>query len=50
MLARNTTHKATLILEDFVANEGETKDFKINYAFSYSYYDLQPESVRNPSL
>ena len=50
MLARNRTVKVLLALEEFVPNEGETKDFKINYAFSYRYYDLQPESVRNPSL
>ena len=50
MFARNRTVQAVLALEDFVANEGETKDFRINYAFSYSYYDLLPESVRNPSL
>jgi hypothetical protein len=32
-------------LENFVANPGETKDFRVNYAFSFNYFDTTPETV-----
>jgi len=50
LFAKNRTLLAKLALENFTANEGETKDFRINYAFSHSYYDLTPESTANPFL
>ena len=42
--------QARLALEQFVANAGETKDFRINYAFSFNYYDQSPQSSANPVL
>jgi hypothetical protein len=33
-----------------VPNAGENKDFKINYAFSFSYYDITTQSSANQNL
>ena len=50
LFAKNRTVQARLALEQFVANAGETKDFRINYAFSFNYYDQSPQSSANPVL
>ena len=42
LLSKGVTVNASLALEEFVANTGETKDFKINYAFTFNYYDITP--------
>ena len=31
-----------IALDSFVPNAGETKDFRVNYAFSFNYYDQSP--------
>jgi hypothetical protein len=50
LLAKGQSLNATLALEEFVPNKGENKDFKINYAFTFSYYDITPESTANRNL
>lgn len=50
LLSKGATLNASLSLEEFVANPGETKDFKINYAFTFNYYDITPQSRVNPNL
>jgi hypothetical protein len=50
LLVKGSNLLANLSLEDFVPNKGETKDFKINYAFSFNYYDTTPQSKANPAL
>ena len=37
--------KISIGLENFVPTPGETKDFRVNYAFSLNYFDTTPESV-----
>jgi hypothetical protein len=32
----------SVALEEFAQNEGETKDFRVNYVFSFTYYDQTP--------
>ena len=39
-----------IALENFKASPGEMKDFRVNYAFSFNYYDQTPESVGNSVL
>jgi len=34
-----------IALENYQANPGETKDFRVNYAFTFNYYDSTPQSV-----
>lgn len=34
-----------ITLQDYEPNNGETKDFRVNYAFAFNYYDTTPESV-----
>jgi hypothetical protein len=35
----------SISLENFVANQGENKDFRVNYAFSFNYFDQLPISA-----
>ncbi len=42
LLTKGQTLNVSLALEEFVPNKGENKDFKINYAFSFNYYDITP--------
>jgi hypothetical protein len=37
--------KISIGLENFVEAPGETKDFRVNYAFAFNYFDTKPESV-----
>jgi len=37
--------KIEIGLENFTPADGEIKDFRVNYAFSFNYYDTTPESV-----
>ena len=39
LLTPGATVSAKLALENFNLKAGETQDFKINYAFTYDYYD-----------
>jgi hypothetical protein len=39
-----------IALENFKASPGETKDFRVNYAFSFNFYDQTPESVASSVL
>ena len=41
----NTTLNITIALENFVLREGEKKDFRVNFAFTFNYYDTRPESM-----
>jgi hypothetical protein len=34
----------SIALENFQLAKGETKDFRVNYAFAFNYYDTTPES------
>ncbi|CDW84292.1 a-macroglobulin complement component [Stylonychia lemnae] len=38
----NSSVSISLSLENFNQQKGETSDFKVNYAFTYSYFDLNP--------
>jgi hypothetical protein len=54
-LMRNDKYKAlftagktvdiNIALENYQANPGETKDFRVNYAFAFNYYDSNPLSA-----
>lgn len=33
------------LADGFTPNKGETKDFRVNYAFDFKYYDVSPEAV-----
>jgi len=39
------TVNINIALENYQANPGETKDFRVNYAFTFNYYDSTPQSV-----
>jgi hypothetical protein len=40
--AAGKTIKIGIALENFQPNKGETKDFRVNYAFAFNYYDVTP--------
>ncbi|CDW79846.1 a-macroglobulin complement component [Stylonychia lemnae] len=42
LITPGSTVKVTLSLENFKQRAGETSDFKVNFAFMYSYSDLNP--------
>lgn len=45
LFAPGQAMNVSIALENFVANQGETMDFKVNYAFAFNYYDTTPEAV-----
>ncbi len=40
----------SISLDNFKPAPGETRDFRVNYAFSFNYYDQTPESSSNSVL
>jgi hypothetical protein len=42
MLQPGSSIAFTVTLEDFTIGTGETQDFKVNYAFTYRYFDTTP--------
>lgn len=42
-----STLNIDIALENFVPNRGENKDFRVNYAFDFKYYDVTPESANS---
>lgn len=42
LLAGGSKLNFTVALENFDMAQGETEDFKVNYAFVYDYFDTTP--------
>lgn len=39
ILSAGKSVNVSLSLVNFTSNKGESKDFRVNYAFSFNYYD-----------